>query len=654
MFSVTQFEVQVYHDRRWSIHARYQKNEREDAVRDAIATEGATRYPAKVIRENYYPENNTTETLTIYETPKARKLRELMTPSGKKLQKSNKKRSVTSSAAKAPQAIPQRLSARNAFFRILVAAAISLGTTTLIIGVLAWMLRYFAQAGVSVGAEMSNAILTYGYIAIFIFSFTSLFRSRLPLHRVLADLWASAQTEKPADVKRRSKEPPANLKPKHDRAPSPERIEEWKEMKRRRGDLDMVNEPESNAAETRAEMSPVEELVAETSSGESPEAEQSEPVRAKEKATATAEPPPPSADAEETDAAEMEQHENPSVLDEDSSSDTAHEADTAFGLEPAILLRFFTEVVKPVIVTLADDPVTRRGGALILAGASAALEQSSNVKSDSGHALLCEMDDGSEIAIYATPSFLKDYGEYISADENVDLVEAGLELMKRYLAGEEALAGTLSTILTEWRTPFSSPPELSSNEANAQGTTDTSLLGIYLLTELRPNTHFAREIAGEARIQAAYDAAMGAHNSIVRAVVLAFCGHEITHTGKGIFAFFESPDDALDAAADIQNRIHSVQGAAVAIAVIGNSDSEADPNFSPSLSRHAQEIVTRAANGQVLCERRVQQSAKNPHIVPHADHNADQSTQSEMSDPLAPIAVETIPATPYEDSARAS
>ncbi len=648
MFSVTQFEVQVYHDRRWSIHARYRKNEREEAVRDAIATENSTRYPAKVIRENYYPENNTTETLTIYETPKARKLRELMTPSGEKKPKSKNLGSATSPSPKTPQATPQRLSARNVVFRILVAAAISIATTTLIVGVLAWMLRYFAQAGVSVGATMSNAILTYGYIAIFIFSFGSLFRSRLPLHRILADLWTSARTEKPAETKNRPKEAPAplNLKPKHDRGPSPERIEEWKEMKRRRGDLDMVSEPDAEESKPRAET-----LTPDVSTepvGDHKESETTQVVDARDQRDdAGGEEAGGEETAPDNAAAEGDQA---GGQDSNLLAGAENKEKSGSGLESAIILRFTAEVVKPAVNAMADDPVTRRGAALVLAGAAAAIEQTSDVNSDSGYALLREMDDAAEISQYVTDSFLKHYSEHISAGDNADLVEAGHGLMKKYLSGETSLVGALSTILTEWRTPFSSRPELQPSESGAtEAGAQTSLLGIYLLTELRVDL----QNTGESTSQAAYDAAMGAHNSIVRASVLTFRGNEITHTGRGIFAHFEFADAALEAAADIQRRFNSIDGATVAIAVVGNSDAEEDPNFSPSLSRHAQEVVSKAADGEVLCERRIQLEARDSHAAPTTAVDDDQPAYTDMDDPLAPIAVETLPPSSYE-SARAS
>lgn len=75
MLAVTQFEVHVYQHGRWTIHARYPSEEREEAVRDASATENTTGRPTKVIRETYFPQTNNTETVTVYVSPKTKELR---------------------------------------------------------------------------------------------------------------------------------------------------------------------------------------------------------------------------------------------------------------------------------------------------------------------------------------------------------------------------------------------------------------------------------------------------------------------------------------------------------------------------------------------------------------------------------------------------
>ena len=252
MSAITLFEVHVYQNDRWSIHARYPSSDREEAVRDASATEGVTGFPTKVVRETYFPGSNNTETVTTYLSPKAKVLRARAGFSKKVPPKAISGRAVNAPQTKQAPPARQRLSVRNVLFRVVVAAAIALATTALIVGVLAWMLRRFAEVGVPLSGAMTSTILTYGYIVVFIFSFASLFRSRLPLHHLLAKLWTSARLENEAERVRSHMKSLPKLKPKHELPSSPEYLREWEEMKIRRGDLDAAAPPKSVDSEIKA------------------------------------------------------------------------------------------------------------------------------------------------------------------------------------------------------------------------------------------------------------------------------------------------------------------------------------------------------------------------------------------------------------------
>lgn len=660
MLAVTQFEVHVYQQGRWSIHARYPSSEREVAVRDAAVTGSVASSPTKVVRETYFPETNSTETVTIYVSPKAKALRTRASLPKKVLPGDKHIGANSASQGKSARPTPQRLGARNVFFRIVIAAAISVATTTLIVGVFAWMLRRFTDAGVPLSGAMTSTILTYGYVAIFLFSFGSLFRSRLPLHRVLTDLWASAQEESSAETKQDSVGPLPKLKPKHDRASSPEYHREWQEMKIRRGDLDTLNPHDS--VDTDAEATIGEPAAPKTV--ESAPEPKSEP-QSEEKKNATeagvrgpSGPGPDEATVTQSISLEIpagggQDGDQPPTQPSAEPTTDADEGD-ARHLERTVLIRFTKDIVKPVLETMPDDPVTRRGGALVLAGAASALTHTSQHSANADVTLLSEIANAAHTASYLTEAFLGEYSDHVMAEENMPVVEIGRKVMAGYLAGEAQLAGTLAATLSEWRTPFSRPPGTHAhNDALPAASTAPSLLGVYLLTEVRHNAWVGPGNNDEGGAQVARDVAMGAHNAIVRASILACRGDEITHTGKGIFAQFNTPEDALDAAADIQRQFGAKYGASVAIGVIGNTDQDEDPNFSPALSRHAQAVVARAAGGEILCERRIQLEVKSSHPARIAESSDGQSADMNTANPLIAIAVETIPSATFE-SARVS
>ena len=67
MAAVTNYEVYVQDGRgNWVMHARYPSHGREDALDEAKEVEQMRRIPVRVMREIYYPNNNTTEENIIY------------------------------------------------------------------------------------------------------------------------------------------------------------------------------------------------------------------------------------------------------------------------------------------------------------------------------------------------------------------------------------------------------------------------------------------------------------------------------------------------------------------------------------------------------------------------------------------------------------
>ena len=80
-----------------------------------------------------------------------------------------------------------------------------------------------AEVGLEMVSDTRTMALTHSYVLMFLFFFWSLFRSRLPLHRLLADLWAkSAKTADAARAVADLNAAPPKVKPKYDRSASPE------------------------------------------------------------------------------------------------------------------------------------------------------------------------------------------------------------------------------------------------------------------------------------------------------------------------------------------------------------------------------------------------------------------------------------------------
>ena len=263
MLAITQFEVYVLQKGRWTLHARYPSEDRKEAILDARTTEASTGFPAKVIRETYFPDVNDSERITAYISPKAKEQEKALkfTANGRRpFVAARTAASALGRKVSPSRRMRQPLSVAHTFFRVIVAAGISLAAAALIVGVIAWTMGRFVESGMEIAANTRSTVLTYSYVVTFLFIFWSLFRSRLPLHRLLADLWQKASQKPATDMPLTADAKPPKVKPKHDRPPSPEVLREYEDMKVKRGDLDTLPPPvlEEETAPTSVAAPPAE------------------------------------------------------------------------------------------------------------------------------------------------------------------------------------------------------------------------------------------------------------------------------------------------------------------------------------------------------------------------------------------------------------
>ena len=591
MLAITQYEVYVMQKGRWTIHARYPGEERNQAVQDAQSTEASTGFPTKVIRETYFPEGNESERITTYVSPKAKELKHPLTAKNRR-SPLNVARAATSALARRRAApatptarVKTRLTATQVFFRVLVAGGISLAAATLVTGVFAWALHRVAEAGVDIAPDTRTMLLTYAYVLMFLFLFYSLFRSRLPLHRLIADLWAKAgKATVAADAKPVDAKPP-RVKPKHEHAPSVESQREVEDLKVKRGDLDPT-QPQQ-IPETIA---PVAAAAPEVAPAPPSPAEKAKKKREDAKLAAAEQ----AALAREAKASEPKEVPAPAEIEE--------LAPETFNLERTVLRRFAADVVKSAVGgAMPNDPVARRGMAIVLSGAAAGIAATARLSPAVEVALLTDSMQHIGINQPAIDSFMGLRAQHLTAPANTALVAAGRSALAAYLEGSAHVAAGLTQVMMNWRTPMGHnvmPTPFVHFDEDGAG----PLIDVYMLTELRETP---RRDGNEAAADAFHDQAMGAHNGAVRPAVTAHGGHEVKHTGKGIFARFHSVQSAVEAAMTIQ-RSFADNESKVAIGLVGNTVAGEDPLLSATLVRQAQAIVARAAPGEILCEAQVQ------------------------------------------------
>ncbi len=131
--------------------------------------------------------------------------------------------------------------------------------------------------------------------------------------------------------------------------------------------------------------------------------------------------------------------------------------------------------------------------------------------------------------------FYDKIGSYLLEQRYLKMAQAGRTAIESFLGGAEAGAHVvLKDALTEWNKP-----------AQKQ-----SLVVTVMFTDMVGSTDLT-----QARGDAAAQEIVRRHNAIVRTAILQCDGKEVKHTGDGIMASFASAAKAVDAAAAIQRNV---------------------------------------------------------------------------------------------------
>ncbi len=623
MLGVTQFEVYALAKGRWTLHARYAGQDRNQAMWDARATEASTGFPTKIVRETFFPELNDSERITTYISPNAKKAAK-----GQPVGTAPQHRPAPQVRTRQAAAQPRRLTAAQMMLRMVVAAAFSMLAAAVTVGVVKYVLSTFADIGIVISPAASSMIMTYAWVVMFLLFFFSLFRSRLPLHRILADMW-HASAKPAAAVAAKVKPVKLKLKPKHDRGPaSPEALRAWQDLRVRRGDPDIFTSPADMAPdlprvdgagrEIFREAAPEARKPADTKSAAAPAEKAAQEKQAPEK-TAAEKPAAAAQDKAAEDKAVQERiakarekaaHELAAA--EKAVREHTHLADNAAAVAPppvlededdfahAALRGFIADVVKPAAAAaMRDDPVARRGMALAIAGAVDGIKARPEAAALDARALLAWGLSHTGMNETVADLFMESHGDYVNQPANQSLVASGQGLIADMIPLQSPdpapFVAALSAAFAAWRTPFGQPGWLVDAPGGLAETpfaAPRGLLDAFLLTELRPPARHDDPARDDAR--------MAGHNEQVRAA-LANGGTEIKHTGKGIFARFTDPAAALATAKNLQREL----GPAIAIALIGNADAVEDPVLSPTLFLRAEAAMASAGDGQIAVEAHV-------------------------------------------------
>lgn len=551
--AIEHFEVYYYQNGRWHVHARFEAGEREIAIEETKSVETNLGYPARVIREAFDPESNTTEEVVTYQGHRAKKISDSDTMFGPAEQASPSARTGSAGkagggksgnaassrfgskqSARAPnksgrqQAIKKddrkqkqhtRRKAKSVIVTVLTGFALSL--VAAVIGSLAVTMILFqmVEAGV-VPNENRNPLLLGTFILLFFGTFFLHINKHFNLMRFFKKKKAEKRGPAPKTV---------SLKEKSQRKPVPTDAADLanadiNELAKR------VKDDEENGELKAASLDDdgFDSGKANSDWKESDEKKQKEDKNKKD-------------EKKNKDAKKKEQlqkkKEAEQKLKQDEEKRKASEKKKKKAKGPA-------DIVKPEFLKFLTDAVTsiqkehpqlntfsKFGMNLYLSGACTTVCQ---VKGLSNEAMLVLLKDGLGLIganAARAQSFCDDIPTYGKNPRYASMIQAGGQAMTNLMGGQANANLVLSGLLTEWNLP-----EKRSAVPN---------MFTFLFTDIVGSTAMTQRL-GNAGAQKA----VRAHNDAVRGAIQQFNGREVKHTGDGIMATF--PDGPSAVAASVQ------------------------------------------------------------------------------------------------------
>jgi class 3 adenylate cyclase len=563
--AITHYEVYAHDGQRWILHARFRREEKEDALMEAKQVEQGLGVAAKVVREIYYPANNTSEESLIYTSDKsfrptrsvavaslrgrgyARTGSGLGTPAvlGPDVRGSERPRSAAGSLG--------------VLLKLLLIVAISLAIAGGVTGIVDAFVAKMPPA-MAVGPSSASLLLFAAFVIAFL-------ACAVPLSMSFID-W---RDKSPREAAIRRRPPPPAVKPKPIvEAPGQEGDQPAEEEEKDEEGEEVEAEGEAPTL-PEAEIAPIEPLPPQDAKDGQPAADEKQEM---------AEPP-----KEEADPVQVSQME---------------------------MVRFLGSLLTEIKKTRPTlDAYNKFGIDLMLAGAVDLLGQTRNLDSADRRRILKETIEVMGARSESAKSFADKYEDYLVEAKYMSMVQAGRSAMEAFLSGADRPDVRLSKLFDAWNKP------LQANQAAPRIMTIlfTDMVGSTDLTQSRG------DVAAQDLVRR--------HNSIVRAALAEFSGREVKHTGDGIMASFASAANGVEAAVAIQkataahNQKHRDLPLHLRIGINAGEPIEEEDDLFGTTVQLAARVCANSGVDEIYCTNVVRElsAGKSLTFVPRGDHD---------------------------------
>jgi adenylate cyclase len=507
--TVINFEVYVLDRKRWVLHARFGKQDREAALLEA---KNLDRQPGvagvKVVRETYFPATNKMEDSTVFISARTRQL--TADAQGFDYDDPSVRRRVTSQVpaeynpnSKVEDAYEEGqkryvpVTAWGVTGRIILITLASLAFGAVVSAATALVMSQLGRYGILAGTE-SNSVLFGAFLIGFVIC-------ALPMLFMFVSSLSGGEDE--SEI--------------YDFEPAPEFEEEDTPKKRPwwkislGGSHDKGDEMPQPEQEAAPEESPQADLWQE------PE-EQPEPT------------PEPEPEPEATE--EPAPEETPPPAEEEEFVPTSPD----FEMHRMSVMRFLGGAVAALKASKPQlDAYTKFAIDLALAGATEIAAARGKLAKNEQMAILRQAIEVIGTKPELAKSFCERYDDYVKDPRYEQMAQTGRESMIRLLDGKADPFGGLPSALQNW-----GKPQIKSNPLQ-------SIMTI-IFTDMVGSTDLTQAVGDVAAQEV-----VRRHNAIVRSAISEHSGREIKHTGDGIMASFPTAGSGVEACIDIQRAIVS-------------------------------------------------------------------------------------------------
>ena len=538
MAAVTNYEIYVQDGRgNWVMHARFPSHAREDALEEAKEVEHTRRIPVRVIREIYYPNNNTTEENIIYSgTVKPRQDPGAVShmKSGVTPVRFANSRSVSSLSSQGKGVnFVKKSNAKVGDFVFRLSMVLLLSALIAVVGtaVASVILKQLALSSMTMDPSSRSMLLFGIFLGFFLISAVPLVSVYVPL-----DALSGEDSQKSAGSRKKKGSSKSGIGGKS-------------AIERADRGLSQLSRDESD--ETKKPRSPNEALDAlipvdesswpppDHSQGKSTKGKNTTQSKKKKKEVASE----ASKDEGKVESADPSTKLETGAKEEQSIQEKATDSPPKPPHNPENFpnactkcMEFLDTIVESIKASHPNvDAYNRFGLNLYIAGACDYLVQTYSLTQEERGALTSQA-----LEVIGTPSeqaqqLIDKLDTYRKEERYRTMIAAGLGAIRSHISGEADPRHAFGGVMKQWNTPQTQ--KLSASQVTI------------VFTDMINSTGTTQEL-GDAVAQGI----IRAHNTIVRDALALHRGKEVKHTGDGIMATFDNALDAVKASLEIQKK----------------------------------------------------------------------------------------------------